>query len=149
MKSIDEILNEAATESTQTFRKAFTGTGYTRSGKSFESIQPEDNKIVGHIAVSTNIHGREPGTQPPSGYVQGTATPTELMQWCMDIFSQTAKEARGTSYVVARSLKEKGNAVYQGTKSPIPTGSTVEKAEEIVTKRVKENFTETIKGYGL
>ncbi len=149
MAEIDDILADVAEESTPVFKYEYLSTGYTNTGGSMQSIEARDNTIVGHIAVATLIHGRKPGRYPPWGYEQGTETPTGLMQWCMDKFGETAKEARSTSFLVARKLKEEGNRVYRGAVPPVPTEGTIDKANEVMFNRVMDKFKETIKGYGL
>ncbi len=149
MAEIDDILNEAAEESVQVFRYEYQATGYTNTGQSLQEVKAIDNTIVAPISVHTLIFGRKPGRFPPWGFVRGTETPTSLMQWCMDRFGETIKEAKSTSFLVARKLKEEGNRVYRGTMPPIPTEGTIEKANEVVYNRVLDNFNATIKAYEL
>lgn len=135
MARIDEMLNKAVEDGVPVFHKEYRGMGY-RNPSSVKAVGPE---IVGHVAVSTLVFGRHPGgKQPPSGYEQGTETPTSLMQWCMDKLGASAKEAKGLSFVVARKIKLFGNQVYQGKRPPIPTESTVEKVNESLFEQVGE-----------
>ena len=111
--------------------------GY-RDPSSVKAVGPN---IEAHVSVYTLVFGRHPGgKQPPSGYVEGTETPTPLMQWCMDKLGVAAKEARGVSFVVARSIKEHGNQVYQGKRPAIPVESTVEKVRDSLLEQVNEKI---------
>jgi hypothetical protein len=149
MFDINDILNEAARESAQVFKYEYQATGYTNTGQSLGQIAAVDNTIVAPISIFTLVFGRRPGKYPPFGFVKGSETPTSLMQWCMDKFSETAKEARSTSFLIARKIATEGNRVYRGAVPPVPTEGTIDKANNVVFSRVLENFTETIKAYDL
>ncbi len=149
MTDIDDILKDVAEESVPVFKYEYQATGYTNTGQSLQEIQAVDNTIAAPVSIHTLVFGRKPGRYPPWGFVEGTETPTPLMQWCMDKFAETTKEAKSTSFLVSRKLKESGNRVYRGTMPPIPTEGTIDKANEVMFNRVMDKFNETIKGYGL
>lgn len=146
MTEIEDILREVTAESVPVFQQDYISTGYVNSGGSLESIKALDNKIVAHVSVSTLVFGRAPSAKyPPFGYVKDTDTPTSLMQWTMDKFGVTGSKARGLSFVIARTIKEKGNRVHRGLAPPIPTEGTLNKADEVAFRLVNEIVTNTIK----
>lgn len=149
MAEIDDILKEVALESVPVFKNEYEGTGYINTGQSLQGIQAVDNTIAAPVSIHTLVFGRKPGEYPPWGYVQGSTTPTSLMQWCMDVFGETDKQAKSSSFLVARKLKDEGNRVYKGTAPPIPIDTTIEKANEAMFSKVLDNFNETIKAYEL
>lgn len=135
MAKSDEMLNKAVEDGVPVFKDEYRGLGY----KDPASVQAVGPSIVGHVAVSTLVFGRHPGgKQPPSGYEQGTETPTSLMQWCMDKLGASTKEAKGLSFVVARKIQKYGNQVYQGKRPAVPVESTVEKVNESLFEQVNE-----------
>lgn len=149
MADIDDILKKVAEESVQVFKYEYQTTGYTNTGQSLQEIQAVDNTIAAPVSIHTLVFGRKLGKYPPWGFVKGTETPTSLMQWCMDVFGETIKEAKSSSFLVARKLKEEGNRVYRGVMPPVPTEGTIEKANEVMFNKVLDNFNETIKAYDL
>lgn len=103
------------------------------------SVKAVGSNIEAHVSIYTLVFGRHPGgKQPPSGYVEGTETPTSLMQWCIDKLGASAKEAKGLSFVVARKIQKHGNQVYQGKRPAVPVESTAEKVGESLFEQVNE-----------
>lgn len=131
------MLTKAVETGVPVFQTEYLGMGYRNAS----SIKAVGTDIEAHVSIYTLVFGRHPGgKQPPSGYIEGTTTPTPLMQWCMDKLGVAAKEARGVSFVVARSIKEHGNQVYQGKRPPVPTESTVEQVTESLLEQVNEKI---------
>lgn len=150
MANADNLLASVVSEAAETLKESYRETGYINTGNSLESIVPRDNTIVGNVSVETLLHGRRPSKKfPPWGYERNSEIPTSLMQWCMDIFGETAKEARGTSFVIARSLKQEGNRVYRGLVSPIPSDPTIDKANEAMFEKVNNRVELNITFHGL
>lgn len=149
MEGINDILEKVAEESASVFKYEYQATGYTNSGRSLQEIQAVNNTIAAPVSIHTLVFGRKSGRYPPWGYVRNSATPTSLMAWCMDVFSQTEKQAKSTSFLIARKLKENGNRVYQGLIPPIPTEGTIEKANEVMFNKVLDNYRQAIKNYEL
>ena len=144
---MDSVLTDVTREAVETFRRDYLKTGYVNTGESGRRIEAAGNEIKAPISIHTLVFGRRPGKYPPWGYMQGTETPTSLMQWCMDIFHETAKDARSTSFLVARKLKEYGNRVYRGAVPPIPTEPTIEEAGRLLFEKVSDTMRKVIKSY--
>lgn len=143
MSDIEQILEQGIEAGADAFRQSYEETGYINTGGSYRTIQPRPaaQSIVANPAVHSLVFGRGPSEKyPPWGYEKGTEQPTSLMEWCMAIFGQTTKEAKSTSFLVARKIREEGNQVHRGLKPPIPVQPTIDKVNEVVFDGVSDSI---------
>ena len=146
MTDKNDILRGCSDEAARVFRASYQATGYVNTGRSMQEIRAEGNAVKAPISILTLVFGRKPSQKyPPFGYKQGTQEPTSLMQWVMMKLGKTEKEARGLSFVIARTIRNLGNRVHRGIVPPISTQPAIDAATAMMRRNVEQQVKDAIR----